>query len=514
MYTGLALTFIFVVSFFPSLYSQVDPEAIGYYNDALRFSSFGPYGTARFQAMGGVNAALGADLSSLAGNPAGLGFYNRSEVSLSLAFGLGGTNSTYSLDNARTGDSRSFFNFPNLGVVFNIKKNSDEESSYQGSSFGLGLTRMSNFQNRFEYSGMNNQNSMNDFFLELANGTPKYILDEESGNIQTLEGLAYFTFLINPYNKSDPNNTQYFSYDYGLPSKQEETVLTRGAINQWNLTYGTNFNDKLYLGASLGLPQVRYLSEKSFRETIIGGDTLNNFRFNESLKVKGGGINFKVGAIVKLAERIRVGGSIQTPTYYTLNEEFLYYIKSSFKKDPVSPSGFLSHMEESTNPGIYKYNLIAPMRIAAGLSLFAGKSGFIAVDIEYVPYHTARLKESSTYATAGNSTFNGDNRTIGNLYKGVINFNVGGELRMDVYRFRAGFSNQRDPYNIADIDRKVINISAGAGIRLDDYYLDLAVINTRFNSSYRPYTLSSGEEPVVNVKNKANNIIITAGVFF
>jgi hypothetical protein len=171
-------------------------------------------------------------------------------------------------------------------------------------------------------------------------------------------------------------------------------------------------------------------------------------------------------------------------------------------------------MEESTNPGIYKYNLIAPMRIAAGLSLFAGKSGFIAVDIEYVPYHTARLKESSTYATAGNSTFNGDNRTIGNLYKGVINFNVGGELRMDVYRFRAGFSNQRDPYNIADIDRKVINISAGAGIRLDDYYLDLAVINTRFNSSYRPYTLSSGEEPVVNVKNKANNIIITAGVFF
>jgi hypothetical protein len=56
--------------------------------DALSrlFSQTAPSGSARFQALGGNHSALGADISSNSSNPAGLGFYTRSEFSISLLF--------------------------------------------------------------------------------------------------------------------------------------------------------------------------------------------------------------------------------------------------------------------------------------------------------------------------------------------------------------------------------------------------------------------------------------------
>src|SRR5688500_6481288 len=90
---ALLISGFFLLSF--NLKAQgIDPEAMEYYKDALRFCPTSPRGSARFQGMGGVNNALGADLSSLAGNPAGMGFYQRSEIGMSTALGFGNTRST------------------------------------------------------------------------------------------------------------------------------------------------------------------------------------------------------------------------------------------------------------------------------------------------------------------------------------------------------------------------------------------------------------------------------------
>ena len=48
---------------------------------ALRYSQYNPFGTARYAAQGGAIGALGSDLSSVFVNPAGLGFYRSSEFS-------------------------------------------------------------------------------------------------------------------------------------------------------------------------------------------------------------------------------------------------------------------------------------------------------------------------------------------------------------------------------------------------------------------------------------------------
>src|SRR5690606_28286059 len=80
-----------------------------YINDVLRISQADYGSTARFKALGNAQTSLGGDLSSLGGNPAGLGFFNQSDFSFSLDF-LGDRNDT------RYFDSANQYSFDKLGI--------------------------------------------------------------------------------------------------------------------------------------------------------------------------------------------------------------------------------------------------------------------------------------------------------------------------------------------------------------------------------------------------------------
>ena len=53
---------------------------------ALRYSQYTLFGTARYQGMGGAMDALGGDFSAASVNPAGLGIYRKSEASFTPSF--------------------------------------------------------------------------------------------------------------------------------------------------------------------------------------------------------------------------------------------------------------------------------------------------------------------------------------------------------------------------------------------------------------------------------------------
>src|SRR5690606_38947310 len=57
-----------------------------YEGDALKFSGAESSATARFNALGGQQTSMGGDLSSIYGNPAGLGMFSKSEFAFT--FGL------------------------------------------------------------------------------------------------------------------------------------------------------------------------------------------------------------------------------------------------------------------------------------------------------------------------------------------------------------------------------------------------------------------------------------------
>ena len=66
-----------------------------YAENALRFSQTFIGGSARMRGLGGAQTSLGGDISAASGNPAGLGFYNRSEFSISPSLRFANATSTF-----------------------------------------------------------------------------------------------------------------------------------------------------------------------------------------------------------------------------------------------------------------------------------------------------------------------------------------------------------------------------------------------------------------------------------
>ena len=101
--------------------------------DALRYTRLGLQGSARIQGIGGAQTALGADISTMSVNPAGLGMFRRSEANLSLGFTNNSANSLFMGRN--TPDERSTVNIPQAGVVFSNRKDDSESSDWRGATF-------------------------------------------------------------------------------------------------------------------------------------------------------------------------------------------------------------------------------------------------------------------------------------------------------------------------------------------------------------------------------------------
>jgi hypothetical protein len=156
------------IIFFPFLFMGFVQIGFGqiysYPNLAKNFSTTFATGTARMQALGGNYSVLGADLSSLAGNPAGLGFYTRSELGLSVGYQKSSTASTY-LSQGSSVDN-SLVHLPNFGLVIAIDQY--EQKDWNG-SFGIGYSRQVLFNQPISVAGTNNRSSILDSFIESAN---------------------------------------------------------------------------------------------------------------------------------------------------------------------------------------------------------------------------------------------------------------------------------------------------------------------------------------------------------
>src|ERR1700753_329452 len=87
-----------------------------YSQDAIRYSTFQPGSTSRIKAIGNAGTAVGGDLSSIGGNPAGFGFFTMSELSITPGFEGAKTNANYL--NQNTGATKSNANLSNISWEF------------------------------------------------------------------------------------------------------------------------------------------------------------------------------------------------------------------------------------------------------------------------------------------------------------------------------------------------------------------------------------------------------------
>ena len=166
------------------------------YSDFARiFSQIDINGSARIQGIAGAQTALGGDISAISGNPAGLGFYNSSEFSVTPGILFNNNNTTYL--GSFTSDFENRFNFANGGFVLH-KGSTGTSSGFKGGAFGISVSRTTNFSNRFNYQGSNTQEDFIDFAVAEANAQgPSAYNDPEL--LPELSYLAYQTTLIDRF---------------------------------------------------------------------------------------------------------------------------------------------------------------------------------------------------------------------------------------------------------------------------------------------------------------------------
>ncbi len=500
----------------------------GFVENALLFSRTKPGGSARIQAMGGAQVALGGDFSSALSNPAGLGMYNRSEFTFSPALNTYSTNSEYL--GVKSTDSKNVFNIPGISYVHHLPQ---EKKGFLGGSFGVSMTRVNDFNTTFQYEGIDEISSIVDSFKELAvsysiNELPSPYEDTQLLIFDVPEGLAYLTFLINPYSEADPypspfteddylDYTNYFSeldtlWNNGVEEirtlNRTQNVNVKGAQYQWSLAYGGNFNDKLFFGASLGITTLRYNYSSSYNESDFsfsespGYDPLDNLELQEDIVIDGSGINFTFGLIYRPVDFAQIGVSFVTPTYYELSD--------SYSARLLADWNIRAAEDESSEPIISEYSLTTPLKFSTGVAFFLGKYGFITGDVEFVNYNKPKYDSNTP-----DVSFSPENDVIQYYFTNVVNYRLGAELRYNIFRLRGGYNVQSNPYKeVHDVDRKITTIGTGAGVRLKTFFVDVAWLASKGDSAFSQYEFQNGSGPVASLSNKATSAMLTVGVTF
>lgn len=507
-------------------------QAQSYADEALIFSRINSTGSSRIQAMGGAQVALGGDYSSAFSNPAGLGFYNKSEATFS--FGQNFYNSSSDYFGATTKDSRGNFNVPGFSVVLHSEKN---DGKLVSGNFALSLTRTNNFNQNFSYeTGPNGNpyNSLLDYFVQQSSNpdTVRHPNDRDytRGQFDPNSGAAYYYLARLAYNNYliGPRNEKYYKSDSSLwhtyigqiPFQHENTVVD-GAQNQFNISYGLNFNDKVYVGAGIGLPSFHYHSKKTYYESFADPNTpIYGFDLTEDYTIKGSGINATIGALIRAKDFIQFGLSIATPTYfYDVNDNYSAVMTSVWDNykyvDVTNPSHSTvfnqgEQLKDSMTDLVGNYALTTPWRIKAGTTVFIQKHGLITAEIESVNYSKSKL----TSNTDG-LDFTGDNSDIKDLYTSVLNIRGGGEYRINKFRARLGYSYMPDPYaaNPYNVGNAVTSYTGGVGYRSGKFFTDLGLSLTQWNSAYVPYHIA-GNTPVVKIQHSTTALTLTFGVNF
>jgi len=435
--------------------------------DVLRYSNLDFYGEARFNAMGGSFGALGANMSGLSINPGGLGVYKSSDFSFTPSFHYNYTESE--LNGNLVSDGKLNFHFSNIGLVGNFRAGSGWESI----SLAIGYNRTSNYNTSISVKSSTDSSALGSYVNELnANGG--IIEDDIFGAFPFSSSLAYQTFLVNPLSGNPLQYDHVFTNSTNL--SQSTSYETRGGSGEMYFALGGNYNDKLYLGALIGIPTVRYVYDRNYTETSENSDTLtefDSFTIHDHVQTTGSGVNFKLGMIYKATNWFRLGAAFHTPTLYSLADEYDSSINVE-RKDGTTFSDKSPH-------GSFNYLVSTPYRFIGSASIIMGNRGVINIDYEIIDYSSARLTQDSEYSS--NANFSIENRNIKDNFTATNNLRVGTELRFDPFRVRFGYRLQGNPLssNFSE-DNSATIYSGGIGIKENGYYFDIAYSLKNFNS--------------------------------
>lgn len=512
-------------------------------------------GTARYVGMGGAMEALGADISTMGTNPAGIGMFRRSVINGSFGFSSqsdaeefnGADKTKMSFDQAgfvysmRSGRS----SFVNFGFTYNKSRNFNQILTAAGHLNGASQNKLSGMKN---YNGIYALRSKNGtlsspdatcsqldyLYSNVILGDGNSILADKNGN---MIGDNTDGFLIR---KDGFSPTFYNATDYSFGRESS------GYIGEYNFNISGNSNDRFYWGLTFGLYDVHYDATTQYTENLVdGSNSIGKVTLSDRRKITGSGFDVKAGIIFRPVEEspFRIGLYVHTPTWYDLTS------KNYTRLDNKLQEKYGAHDYGDINEA-YDFKFYTPWRFGASIGHTVGNYLALGATYEYADYSTSdiRINDGGTIDYWGNyydesHSDEAMKQNIKQSLKGVHTLKLGMEFKPERnWAVRLGYNYVSPMYNKEGYKDGTINsygtyyssttdytnwkatnrITAGVGYSCRNWTIDLAYQYSQTDGDFYPFMGYVDNEnkkynnvcDAVKVSNKRNQLLLTLGYKF
>ena len=407
-------------------------------------------GTARYVGMGGAMEALGADISTISSNPAGIGLFRRSAVSASFGLKMQGGNQSFD------GQSKTTASFDQIGFVISTQT---RRNSFLNFSFnfhkGKNFNQILSASNRINSGSSQNLSFQKGARGNVSNGGFDPALDKNN------EYIGY----ENP--KSDRtaqtfSQTDYLNWNVFIPTKVgTEDVFgycdasdytfgrkTAGYIGNYDFNVSGNIHDIVYLGIDFGIKDVRYKDYSIYDEALVSnGAADGNATYSDERQIRGTGFDVALGVIVRPIENspFRFGVSVKTPTWYNLTTENYTTVKNT-SKSGLYDNGKIREA--------YDFKLYTPWKFGVSLGHTVGNYLALGASFDYEDYGAADTRINDGVIVDGRGAFETNSRDrvmkahTERTLKGVSTFKVGAEIKAaPEVAIRVGYNYVSPAYN-------------------------------------------------------------------
>ena len=433
-------------------------------------------GSARYVGMGGAMEALGADLSTIGTNPAGIGLFRKSQVSAS--FGLVSQQDGKSFQSA----NKTNASFDQIGFVWASRTG---QQSFLNVGFNYHKSR--NFDYVLSAAASLNGSAQN------KQTTIKGI----RGDLDTRYGESQIDNLY--YNLVEGEQGELYTYD---ATSYEFDRAHTGYIGEYDFNISGNINNRVYLGLTVGIHDVHYKGYSEYFETLApNADDISSVLISDDHRITGTGYDLKAGIILRPVEEspFRLGVSVATPTWYKLTTENYTQI------------GDVAYIADTRD---FRFNTPWKFGVSAGHTI--GTQIALGATYEYADYSTCdmRVIDGSyydywdDYYSESSSSDPVMKRHTQNTLKGVSTVKVGGEFKPDPnIAIRLGYNYVSPMYKKEGVRDQTLDapgvymasttdyvnwkatnrITAGVGLTFNQLRLDVAYQYSTQDGDFYPF---------------------------
>lgn len=365
-------------------------------------------GTAKYVGMGGAMEALGADISTISTNPAGIGVFRSGYVS-----------GTVSLLNQQDVKAFSPGHKTNLSL---------DQIGFVYSSPNFERTSFLNFS--MNYRKSRNFNQILSAAAGLDNASQNKLTYQKFRNdIFTYRTDLTYTQVDGLYIKDVLYDQVEDAYFYYPASNYQYNRAQQGYIGEYDVNISGNINNRVFVGVTLGIHDVHYKHYSEYSETFVPNeDEIYGLTLVDSRKITGTGMDVKAGVIFRPVESspFRIGAYVHSPIWYELTTSNDTYLTDGRISTPLAYED-------------YKFKVYTPWKF--GLSLGHTVSNFLALGAtyEYADYAniSTRIKENDYYYSVFDRAYsyshkdNNMNAHTESTLKGVSTLKLGAEFKPD-----------------------------------------------------------------------------------